>query len=126
MGSKALYEAEAKVFKAFAHPTRLLLLDELSKGERCVQELVAVARANFSTVSKHLAQLKEAGALKDERRGQQVFYSIKLECVGRSVDCAKSIVRRNLEAQLGLMEAELAARPMAAKQCGSKRKGGGR
>jgi len=109
MDSMALYEAEAKVFKALAHPTRLFIIDELSKGERCVQELVDLVGANFSTVSKHLAQLKEAGALKVEKRGQQVFYSVKLECVGKSVECAKSIVRKNLEAQLELLGAKPSA-----------------
>jgi len=31
------YEARARIIKALAHPTRLFIVDELAKGERCVR-----------------------------------------------------------------------------------------
>ena len=36
------FKAQAQMFKALAHPGRLLMLDELSRGERCVCELAAL------------------------------------------------------------------------------------
>ena len=59
--TQALFEARARIMKALAHPTRLFLADELSKGERCVCELTEMVGADVSTVSKHLAILKNAG-----------------------------------------------------------------
>jgi ArsR family transcriptional regulator len=103
MKARKDFKAEAKVFKALAHPTRLLLIGELAARGRCVQELVALAGANFSTVSRHLALLKEIGAVKDERRGQQVFYSLGLPCVGKSIDCASKMVRKNLELKVAAL-----------------------
>ena len=54
------------MFKALAHPGRLLMLDELSRGERCVCELAALVGSEMPTVSRHLSQLKNAGIVEDE------------------------------------------------------------
>jgi DNA-binding transcriptional ArsR family regulator len=50
------------------------MLDELSRGERCVCELAALVGSEMPTVSRHLAQLRNAGIVDDEKRGAQVFY----------------------------------------------------
>jgi len=41
-----LFEARAKIIKAMAHPTRLFIVDELSRGERCVCELTGMDVSN--------------------------------------------------------------------------------
>jgi DNA-binding transcriptional ArsR family regulator len=53
-----LYAAGAQVFKALAHPSRLLIVDELMQSERCVCELTELVGSDMSTVSKHLSVLK--------------------------------------------------------------------
>ena len=68
---KRQLEARAQIMKALAHPTRLFVVDELSKGERCVCELTDMIGADISTVSKHLSVLKQAGIVQDEKRGQR-------------------------------------------------------
>ena len=62
------YEARAKIIKAIAHPSRLFIIEELSKQERCVGELTEMICADASTVSKHLSVLKNAGLVSDEKR----------------------------------------------------------
>jgi ArsR family transcriptional regulator len=84
-------QAKAKIFKALGHPSRLLVVEELANGERCVCELVDMIGADFSTVSKHLAVLKDAGILEDDKRGQQVFYRLKVPCILRFMDCVDSV-----------------------------------
>ena len=69
-------QARARVVKALAHPTRLFIIDELAKGERCVCELTEMIGVDISTVSKHLAVLKSARLVQDERRGLLVYYSL--------------------------------------------------
>ena len=113
MAPTAMHDAAAKVFKAMAHPIRLCLVDELTRGERCVQDLVGISGVSFPTVSKHLAQLKEAGVIKDERRGQQIFYSVRLPCVAKSIECAKSIVSKNFKAQMKALGDDLGDCPKA-------------
>ena len=53
--------------------SRLFIVEELARGERCVCELQKMIGADMSTVSKHLAQLRSAGVVRDEKRGAQVF-----------------------------------------------------
>ncbi len=93
-------EARAKVLKALAHPTRLFIVDELAKGERCVCELQEGIGADMSTVSKHLGVLKSAGIVAVDKRGTQVFYSLRLCCVEDFLNCAETAVREDAERQL--------------------------
>ncbi len=95
--TQARYEARARVIKAMAHPTRLFIVDELSRGERCVCELQAMIGADMSTVSKHLAVLKTAGIIGDQRRGAQVFYSLRVPCVLEFFGCVESVLRANAQ-----------------------------
>jgi len=75
---KALVEAKANVFKALGHPTRLWMAERLAEGELCVCELLADVDVDFSTISKHLAILKQAGVVASEKRGKQVYYRLKV------------------------------------------------
>jgi len=77
----------AEVFKALGHEDRLRIVEELSDGERCVRDLVEVVGSSWPTVSRHLAVLREAGVVADEKRGLQVFYRIALPCVPSFMLC---------------------------------------
>jgi len=85
------YRAGAEVFKALGHPSRLLIVDELSRGERCVADLTNMVGTDISTVSNHLAVLRNVGLVNDERRGQQVFYSLGAPCVTNVFHCLEEL-----------------------------------
>jgi len=89
--ASAQFKAQAEVFKALAHPGRLLMVDELSRGERCVCELAELVGSEMPTVSRHLAQLRHAGIVEDEKRGAQVFYTLKTPCVMNFFKCVASV-----------------------------------
>lgn len=103
---RSRYEVRARIIKALGHPTRLFMVDELSKRERCVCELTEMVGADISTVSKHLSVLKTAGIVIDEKRGTQVFYSLRVPCVLRFFDCVGAVMKSIAEEQ----EEALAAR----------------
>jgi len=67
---------EHKVFKAMSVPLRLRLLALLTKKELCVCDLVAVLKQPQSTISRHMARLKEAGMVADRREGLWVHYRL--------------------------------------------------
>jgi ArsR family transcriptional regulator len=90
--TRARMEARARVMKALAHPSRLFIVDELSRGERCVCELTEMIGADVSTVSKHLALLKRAGVVLDDRRGQQVFYRLRVPCILNFFGCVEAVL----------------------------------
>jgi ArsR family transcriptional regulator len=83
--------AQARVLKALAHPTRLLLVEELARKTKCVCELRDAAGLDISTVSKHLSLLRNAGIVEDEKRGLKVFYSLKTPCVLNFFKCVDSV-----------------------------------
>ncbi len=93
--AKARYAARASIIKAMAHPTRLFMVDELSKGERCVCELTEMVGDDISTISKHLSVLKNAGIVADEKRGTQVFYTLRVPCVLNFFSCVESVLKSN-------------------------------
>jgi DNA-binding transcriptional ArsR family regulator len=103
---KDLFEARAKVIKAVAHPTRLFIVDELSRAERCVNDLTGMVGADTSTVSKHLSILKNAGLVKDEKRGTQVFYCLKTPCILNFFGCVESVLKSTAKENLSLIERE--------------------
>lgn len=67
------YEA---VLKAAADPNRARILKMLEKGEMCVCQIVAVIGLSQSTVSKHLAILRDAGLLDERKTGRWVYYAL--------------------------------------------------
>ncbi|HQP43867.1 MAG TPA: metalloregulator ArsR/SmtB family transcription factor [Thermoanaerobaculales bacterium] len=89
--------------KALAHPSRLFIVDELSRGERCVCELAEMVGADVSTVSKHLTVLKEAGLVLDDRRGQQVFYRLRVPCILNFFGCVEAVIEEKARGQAALV-----------------------
>lgn len=88
----ARFEARARIVKALAHPTRLFLVDELSRGTRCVCELQRMVGADMSTVSKHLSILKTAGIVEIDKRGAQVYYSLRVPCILKFFGCIEAVL----------------------------------
>jgi ArsR family transcriptional regulator len=101
---KKLYDAKAKVIKALAHPTRLWMVEQLADGERCVCKFVDAVNADFSTVSKHLSVLKQAGIVEDEKRGKQVFYRLKVPCIMNFMGCVEAVIKSQARDQAALVE----------------------
>jgi DNA-binding transcriptional ArsR family regulator len=100
----ARFEAVAAVIKAMAHPTRLFVVDRLSRRERCVCELTDLIGADVSTVSKHLAVLKAAGIVASAKRGSRIYYSLRMPCVLNFFGCVESVIKSVARENLGAVE----------------------
>ncbi len=87
-----LLQARAEVFKALGHPTRLAIVDMLAGGELCVCEIDRQIDADMSTVSRHLAVLRNVGILSSERRGNQVFYRLECPCITSFYGCLEGVL----------------------------------
>jgi len=64
------------LLKALTDETRLRILALLGRGELCVCDLIAVLQLPQSTVSRHLALLKNAGWVTDRRQGLWMYYHL--------------------------------------------------
>ena len=58
--------------------------------------------ADISTVSKHLTILKAAGLVGDERRGKQVFYSLRTPCVLSFFGCVETVLSSRVQERIAL------------------------
>jgi len=86
------YNRRSQVIKALAHPSRLYIVDRLAEREYCVNELTSLIGSEMSTVSKHLSVLKNAGVVKDERRGASIYYSLRVPCILNFFKCADAVL----------------------------------
>jgi DNA-binding transcriptional ArsR family regulator len=94
-----IFERQAMICKAFAHPTRLHLLDLLGKGECGVgwlQDRLGVTKAN---ISQHLAILKAAGVVITHRSGKQVYAALAIPEVKQACLLIHRVLRKQLRKQ---------------------------
>jgi len=91
----------AQLFKALSDDTRLRILGLLLQGELCVCDLMAILDMPQSTVSRHLAYLKNCGLVSDRRQGTWMHYQLSegdnalhkdlLELLNRDLPAIKQI-----------------------------------
>lgn len=91
--TREIYKQQARIMKALANETRLMIVDRLSQGECQVGELVRLIGVDQSTVSKHLAILRGVGVVDDDRRGNTVFYRLVTPCVVNFFACASKVLK---------------------------------
>jgi ArsR family transcriptional regulator len=100
---RQFYEARARVAKALAHPSRLLIVDALKERETCVCDLTQLVGADQSTVSKHLAVLKNAGIVEDRKEGSSNFYRLRIHCLDGFFGCMESVLEEDLRGRAAEM-----------------------
>ncbi len=75
---KTLIEVEtaAQALKLLGDKTRLTIIGLLKDNECCVCEFVEVLQMSQPAISQHLRKLRDAGLVKEQRKGQWIFYSL--------------------------------------------------
>ncbi|MHC5139276.1 MAG: ArsR/SmtB family transcription factor [Planctomycetota bacterium] len=99
-----LYEKQAEIAKAMAHPVRVGVLEYVKDGEQCVCDIAEAVGTERSNLSKHLSMMVAAGVLISRKEGLKVFYRIKTPCVIRFLDCLKDCLKEQITEQQQLME----------------------
>jgi DNA-binding transcriptional ArsR family regulator len=101
---REIFERQAVICKAFAHPTRLHLIDLLGEGERGVGSLRDVLGITKANMSQHLAILKAAGVVATRRRGKQVFAGLALPQVKEACEEIHKVLRTQIREQRRLAD----------------------
>jgi len=95
---KALvFERQAEIAKAVAHPLRVAAIDFLKDGEKCVCEIAAHLGAERSNVSRHLAVMVGAGVLSCRKDGLKVFYKLRTPCVADFLSCVTRVLKHQAQ-----------------------------
>lgn len=93
MKNRMVFKQQARVLKAMANESRLIIIDRLGKGECSVGELTQLVGSDQSTVSKHLAVLRSHGIVEDRREGNVVYYKLMTPCVLNFFSCATQVIK---------------------------------
>jgi ArsR family transcriptional regulator len=93
MTDRTIFSKQAKMLKAIAHESRLMIVDRLSRGECSVGDLRELVGGDLSTVSKHLALLRAHGIVEDRREGTTVYYRLLTPCVCNFFTCATQVLK---------------------------------
>ena len=89
-----LFEKQAEIAKAIAHPLRIAILDFLRGGEQCVCDIAGHVGSERSNVSRHLAVMAAAGVLQYRKEGLKVIYKLKVPCVLEFFSCVTAVLKR--------------------------------
>jgi ArsR family transcriptional regulator len=77
MAQEKDFTGHARTFKALAHPTRLMIIDSLLKGEKCVGDIQDLLQSSQPNVSQHLSILKASGIVDCSQKGNLRCYHLK-------------------------------------------------
>ncbi len=87
------YRTQARVLKALANESRLMIVDRLSRGDCSAGDLTRLVGLDQTTVSKHLAVLRAHGIVEDRREGTAVVYKLLTPCVVNFLACAAQVLK---------------------------------
>jgi DNA-binding transcriptional ArsR family regulator len=100
-----LFERQAEIAKAIAHPLRVAVIDFLKDGQRCVCDIAEHVGSERSNVSRHLSVMVNAGVLDSRKEGLKVFYWLRTPCVVDFLGCATRVLKHQAKEQEKLLAA---------------------
>ena len=102
---KMLFEKQAEIAKAIAHPLRIAILDFLKDDGRCVCDIAEHLRSEQSNVSRHLSVMVGAGLLEYRKEGLKVIYSLKTPCILDCFSCITTCLKQQSKDNERLLKA---------------------
>ena len=100
-----LFEKQAEIAKAIAHPLRISIIDFLKDGEQCVCDIAQYVGSERSNVSRHLSVMVKAGVLEYRKEGLKVIYRLKCVCILDFFSCVTGVLRQQAKENERLLKA---------------------
>lgn len=92
-----LFEKQAEIAKAIAHPLRIAIVNFLAEGEQCVCDIAEYIGSERSNVSRHLSVMVGAGLLDYRKEGLKVIYRLKCACIVDFFECVTRVLKEQAE-----------------------------
>ena len=89
-----VFEKQADVINAMAHPVRIAIIDFLKDGEQCVCDIATHIGSERSNVSRHLSVMVNAGILEYRKDGLKVIYKLKCPCILEFFSCISGVLKQ--------------------------------
>ncbi len=101
---KTLFEKQAEIAKAIAHPLRIAIVDFLKDKERCVCDIAEHIGSEQSNVSKHLSVMVKAGLLEYRKEGLKVIYKLRTPCIIDFFSCTTACLKQQAKENAKLLK----------------------
>ncbi len=92
-----LFEKQAEIAKAIAHPLRIAVVNFLKDGEQCVCDIAEHVGSERSNVSRHLSVMVKAGLLEYRKEGLKVIYRLKCACIVDFFSCVSRVLKQQVK-----------------------------
>ncbi|MHC4215442.1 MAG: ArsR/SmtB family transcription factor [Planctomycetota bacterium] len=100
-----LFERQAQITKAIAHPLRIAILDFLKAGPQCVCDIAEHIDSERSNVSRHLSVMVNAGVLESRKEGLKVIYTLRTPCILDFFSCVTGVLKQQAKDAHKLLKA---------------------
>ncbi len=100
-----LFEKQAEIAKAIAHPLRIAIVNFLKDGEQCVCDIAKHVGSERSNVSRHLSVMVNAGLLEYRKEGLKVIYRLKCACIVDFFSCVSRVLKQQAKDNERLLKA---------------------
>ncbi len=100
-----LFEKQAEIAKAIAHPLRIAVVNFLKDGEQCVCDIAQHVGSERSNVSRHLSVMLNAGLLEYRKEGLKVIYKLKTPCILDFFACVSRVLKQQVKDNKRLLAA---------------------
>ena len=92
-----LFEKQAQIAKAVAHPLRIAIVNFLKDGEQCVCDIAEHTGSERSNVSRHLSVMVASGILQYRKEGLKVIYKLKCACIIDFFSCVTRVLKQQVK-----------------------------
>jgi DNA-binding transcriptional ArsR family regulator len=99
-----LFQKQAEIAGAIAHPLRIAIIDFLQSGEQCVCDIAEHVGSERSNVSRHLSVMVNAGLLEYHKEGLNVIYRLKCPCIMNFFSCISVILSQQAKENQSLLK----------------------
>ena len=99
-----VFEKQAQITKAIAHPLRIAVLDFLKDGPQCVCDIADHLGSERSNVSRHLSVMTNAGVLESRKEGLKVIYTLKTPCILDFFSCISGVLKQQAKEHQRLLK----------------------
>jgi DNA-binding transcriptional ArsR family regulator len=100
---RPVHEVKAELFKTLGHPVRIRILETLREGAASVADIAAAVDVRGSTLSQHLATLRQADVVMSHRSGSQVIYQVVDPRVFQLLEIGKQMLTSSLTDSTALL-----------------------
>ncbi len=100
-----LFEKQAEIAKAIAHPLRIAIVDFLKDGQQCVCDIAEYVGSERSNVSRHLSVMVNAGVLEYRKEGLKVIYRLRTPCILDFFACVTGVLKQQAKDNQKLLAA---------------------